>query len=275
MMKPTLNILVFGEILFDVCEQDARLGGAPLNLAVHLHRLGAETTLISAVGQDRPGDDAIRKIADEGIDTGRIARVSHPTGRVNVTLDKAKIPSYCFLPECAWDFIPVPSAIPVTPDLFCFGTLAQRGEVSRGTLRTLLAGLECKKFCDVNLRQNFYSKSILEESLAVSDLAKLNDEELEIIARLFNIEPHPEALAERFRLDTVILTLGPRGCEVWNAGNTIYAPACPAHVVSTVGAGDAFSAGFLFHFLSGSGLKAAAEEGNRLAAQVAALPGAF
>ncbi len=161
MMKPTLNILVFGEILFDVFEQDARLGGAPLNLAVHLHRLGAETTLISAVGQDRPGDDAIRKIADEGIDTGRIARVSHPTGRVNVTLDKAKIPSYCFLPECAWDFIPVPSDIPVTPDLFCFGTLAQRGEVSRGTLRTLLAGLECKKFCDVNLRQNFYSKSIL------------------------------------------------------------------------------------------------------------------
>ena len=138
MMKPTLNILVFGEILFDVFEQDARLGGAPLNLAVHLHRLGAETTLISAVGQDRPGDDAIRKIADEGIDTGRIARVSHPTGRVNVTLDKAKIPSYCFLPECAWDFIPVPSDIPVTPDLFCFGTLAQRGEEFKEQVQQIL-----------------------------------------------------------------------------------------------------------------------------------------
>ena len=274
-MKQQLKILLFGEVLFDVFDDGARLGGAPLNLAVHLHRLGAEATLVSAVGTDDPGDDALREIAREGVDTSLIARIPHPTGSVRVTLDESRIPSYRFLSDCAYDFIPVPETDLSSFDLFCFGTLAQRAATSRETLRKLLAGLSCKVFCDVNLRQNFYSKSILEESLAVSDLAKLNDEELEIIARLFNIEPHPEALAERFRLDTVILTLGPRGCEVWNAGNTIYAPACPAHVVSTVGAGDAFSAGFLFHFLSGSGLKAAAEEGNRLAAQVAALPGAF
>ncbi len=274
-MKPPWKILLFGEILFDVFDDGARLGGAPLNLAVHLHRLGAETTLISAVGEDELGNRALREITREGVDTSGIARTSQPTGSVKVILDKAKIPSYHFLPGCAFDFIPMPEINPDEFNLFCFGTLAQREVASRTTLRKLLAALSCKVFCDVNLRQNFFSREILADSLANSNLAKLNEEELEIIARLFELKPDPGAIAERFQLETVILTLGPKGCEVWNKGETISSPACPAQVVSTVGAGDAFSAGFLFHFLSGEGVKAAADAGNRLAAQVATLPGAF
>ena len=274
-MKQQLKILLFGEVLFDVFDDGARLGGAPLNLAVHLHRLGAEATLVSAVGTDDPGDDALREIAREGVDTSLIARIPHPTGSVRVTLDESRIPSYRFLSDCAYDFIPVPETDLSSFDLFCFGTLAQRAATSRETLRKLLAGLSCKVFCDVNLRQNFYSKEILDHSLSASGTAKLNEEELEIIARLFELQPTPAAVAERFGLETVILTLGPQGCEIWNKGETILSPACPARVVSTVGAGDAFSAGFLYHILSGSGIETAAQAGNRLAAQVAALPGAF
>ena len=274
-MKSKLNILLFGEVLYDVFPDGARLGGAPLNLAVHLHRLGANAKLISAVGEDEFGDRALREITRQALDSSLIARVPHPTGSVRVTLNEAKIPAYWFLPDCAYDFIPLPESKPSAYDLFCFGTLAQRGEVSHETLKKLLAELSCTIFCDVNLRQNFYSKKTLEESLHVSHLAKLNDEELEIISNLFGIAPHPGAVAERFKLETVILTLGPKGCEIWSNGKITTSPACPAQVVSTVGAGDAFSAGFLFHFLSGDGIEEAAAAGNRLAAKVASQSGAF
>ena len=274
-MNRPLKVLLFGEVLFDVFPDGARLGGAPLNLAIHLHRLGAEAMLLSAVGEDELGDRALREIVRQGVDTTRIVRVPRPTGSVKVTLDEAKIPSYCFLSDCAYDFIPRPEMDFSGFDLFCFGTLAQRGASSRSTLRKIFPGISCKIFCDVNLRQNFYSKEILEESLRISHLAKLNDEELEVISRLFGIAPQLDAVAERFQLETVILTLGPQGCEVWNEGRSVFSPACPAEVVSTVGAGDAFSAGFLYHYLSGSGIEIAAQAGNQLAAKVASLPGTF
>lgn len=274
-MEKQLRILSFGEVLFDVFEDGARLGGAPLNLAVHLHRLGVEASLVSAVGQDTLGDVAIQEIVREGLPTDHIARVPQPTGTVTVTLDEAKVPAYNFLRNCAYDYIPVPKMDLSELDLFCFGTLAQRGEASRGTLRKLLGEVTCKIFCDVNLRQDFYSKEILEHSLSAADLVKLNDDELPVIASLFGLEPAGSAVAERFGLETVILTLGPDGCEIWDGGKTFVSPAYPAEVVSTVGAGDAFSAGFLFHCLSGHRVEIAAAEGNRLAAEVAAIPGAF
>ena len=285
-MAKTLNLVKMknlvtgiGEALWDMLPEGRKIGGAPANFAYHVSQFGLEGRVASAVGRDDLGREILDTFREKGLKC-LVETVPYPTGTVSVTLEGDGIPRYDIKEGAAWDNIPYTPALEALASesrAVCFGSLAQRGAVSRKTIGRFLDAMpdDALKIFDVNLRQNFYSKSILEESLAVSDLAKLNDEELEIIARLFNIEPHPEALAERFRLDTVILTLGPRGCEVWNAGNIIYAPACPAHVVSTVGAGDAFSAGFLFHFLSGSGLKAAAEEGNRLAAQVAALPGAF
>jgi len=271
----SLKIISFGEVLFDVFDDEARLGGAPLNLAVHLYRLGAKSLLISAVGQDASGDAAIRQIANEGLSTADIARVPQPTGTVTVTLDQAKVATYSFLSNCAYDYIPEPHQEMTDLDLFCFGTLAQRGEVSHHTLFKLLDKISCRIFCDVNLRQNFYSKNILEDSLHAANLVKLNEEELPIIASMFAIEPESGALAKRFDLEAVILTLGPNGCRIWHKGNHFSSLAHPAKVVSTVGAGDAFSAGFLYHFLSGHSVETAAEEGNHLAAKVAAITGAF
>mgnify|MGYP000873581710 CR=1 FL=1 len=269
------EIISFGEVLFDMFEEGAHLGGAPLNLAVHLRRLGARVQLISAVGRDELGDKAIGRIKQEGLSTASIARVPQPTGTVTVTLDRAKVPSYRFLSDCAYDFIPEPETLLETPDLFCFGTLAQRGEASRNTLASLIRKMNCRIFCDVNLRQNFYSREILEQSLDAADLVKLNEEELATIASLFGIVPDCAALAERFRLETIILTLGPKGCEIHQGGRSFSSPAHPAEIVSTVGAGDAFSAGFLSSMLAGDAMETAATKANRLAAEVASIPGAF
>ena len=168
-----LRIVSFGEVLFDIFDDGARLGGAPLRRAVHLHRLGVESLLVSAVGQDTLGDVAIQEIAREGLPVDHVARVPQPTGSVTVSLNEAKVPAYRFLRDCAYDYIPVPKLDLSELDLFCFGTLAQRGEASRSTLRRLLSGIRCRVFCDVNLRQDFYSKEILEHSLAAADVGSL------------------------------------------------------------------------------------------------------
>ena len=269
------RIISFGEILFDVFEDGAHLGGAPLNLAVHLHRLGAQVQLISAVGEDELGDKAIRQIIREGLSASCIARIPQPTGTVTVGLNQAKVPSYRFLSDCAYDCIPEPGMKLENPDLFCFGTLAQRGEVSRNTLTKLLKTVSCRVFCDVNLRQNFYSREILERSLDAADLVKLNEDELPVIASLFKIVPDCAVLAERFCLETVILTLGPEGCQIHHQGRSFSSPAWPTQIVSTVGAGDAFSAAFLSSILSGDPIETAAVKGNRLAAEVASIASAF
>ncbi len=270
-----LQIYSFGEVLFDLLPDGPHLGGAPLNLAVHLHQLGVETHLISAVGDDPLGTAALAGIVEQGLSTEYVATVPQPTGTVAVTLDAAKVPTYHFSENSAYDNIPVPVLADRTADLFCFGTLAQRNDISRATLKQLLSSINAPVFCDVNLRGNYYSKEILEESLNAANIVKLNEDELPCIAALFGFPSECGAFAERFQVETVILTLGPAGCLVLSDGHEVRSPAFPAKVVSTVGAGDSFSAAFLYHLLSGHGVEEAAAAGNRLAAEVASRPGAF
>ncbi len=269
------RIVTFGEILFDVFPDGAHLGGAPLNLSVHLHRQGAEVQVISAVGADEYGRQALAELRRQGLSTDAVATLDLPTGAVMIELDERKVPAYRFLEDCAYDHIPVPDALWRQADLFCFGTLSQRASESRGALRKILEQVSAPVFCDVNLRQQFFSKSLLQDSLLSTDWLKLNDEELPVIAELFGIPAEVEALAERFSLSLVIETLGPRGCEVWHAGKRIHSPAVPATIVSTVGAGDAFSAAFLYAWLTGHTMEEAATAGNLLAAKVAGQTGAF
>ena len=233
------RVVSFGEILFDVIEGVPCLGGAPLNLAVHLHRQGAETTLISAVGADPLGRSALKQIQEFGLDTGSIAVLEKfPTGTVTVSLDERKVASYQFASDTAYDHIPVPE-FKGEVDLLCFGTLAQRSEESRTALARLRKSMDCLFFYDVNLRQNFYSKEIVGESLESADVVKLNEED-----------------------------------DLYAEGRIIHSPAYPVKVVSTVGAGDSFSAAFLYRWLTGETLEKALEAGNRLAAEVAGHKGA-
>ncbi len=275
-MTRSVSAVIFGEILFDVFPDGAHLGGAPLNLSVHLHRQGASVRLISAVGADELGSSALAEIERQGLSAHSIARLpSYPTGRVDITLSETKIPTYRFTSDCAYDHIPVPPDYSPSGDLFCFGTLAQRGEESRRTLFSLLEHWNGRVFCDVNLRQNFYSPEILERSLEASDWIKLNDEELPVLAKCFGLPPKRSALAERFNLEIVLETLGPKGCMVLHRDREYFSASVPAPVVSTVGAGDSFSAAFLYHMLNGSDAQTAADAGNLLASKIVAQTGAF
>ncbi len=269
------RVVSFGEILFDVIGGVPYLGGAPLNLAAHLRKQGAETTLISAVGNDPLGRDALGQIGKLGLDTGTIAVLDgFPTGTVTVLLDERKVAAYDFAMDTAYDHIPVPE-FDTEVDLFCFGTLAQRSPESRGTLTRLRKMLDCLFFYDVNLRQDFYSKEIIEESLYSADIVKLNEDEFPVLAAMFGLPDDPEELRRRFGLQMVLLTLGPEGCDLYSSGGVIHSPAVPVKVVSTVGAGDSFSAAFLYHYLTGSTLNEALTAGNLLAAKIAGQKGAI
>ena len=274
-MKNKISIVSFGEILYDVFPDQSHLGGAPLNFAVHLHRLGVDVQLISAVGNDIPGKRAVERISAIGLDTSAIAQLDIPTGKVTVTLDDKMIPSYIFDSDSAYDHIQVPENFKFDADLLCFGTLAQRNADSRNSLNNLLEKFQGKVFCDVNLRQKFYSKELLFDSLRASNMVKVNEDELPEIAAFFDIEATPQALAEKFDLEMIIFTKGAAGCEIWYKGNNYCASAPQTTVISTVGAGDAFSAGFLASFLKDQNIPLAIQSANRKAAEVLALEGAF
>ena len=266
-------IVSFGEILFDVIEGNPHLGGAPLNLAVQLKRQGADASIISSVGRDPLGDTVFSALEQYGMDTAYVHRSDYPTGSVTVTLDDAKVPCYKFLNDCAYDHIETDYS--GNPDLFCYGTLSQRSEVSRSTLHRLWDSLQTRFFYDVNLRQDFYSKERIRESLLHADIVKINDEEFRVLCQLFDLPSEPSAMTDRFGLDVLILTMGPDGCRVSSKGRTVHSPAVPVKVVSTVGSGDAFSAAFLYHYLKGEDLPVCADAGNALAAKVAGQAGAI
>ena len=272
-MKKIPVIVSFGEILFDVIDGEPHLGGAPLNLAVQLKRQGADASIISSVGRDALGDAVFAALEQFGMSAGHVRRSDYPTGTVTVTLDAAKVPHYDFLGDCAYDHIETDYR--GTPDLFCYGTLSQRAEVSRATLHRLWDSLETTFFYDVNLRRNFYSKELILDSLLHADIVKINDEEFRVLCELFGLSPEPDAMTDRFGLDVLIQTLGPDGCEVCSKGRVVRSPAVPVKVVSTVGSGDAFSAAFLYHYLNGEDLRVCADAGNALAAEVAGRPGAI
>ena len=272
-MTSVPNIVSFGEILFDLIEGEPHLGGAPLNQAVQLKRLGADASIISAVGRDRLGDAVFSALEQYGMSSQYVRRCDYPTGTVSVTLDAEKVPRYDFLDNCAYDHIS--TEYRGKPDLFCYGTLSQRSEESRATLHRLWNELDTTFFYDVNLRQDFYSAERIRESMVRADIVKINDDEFRVLSELFAIPAEPSAMAACFGLDTLILTLGPDGCLVTSRGRTVHSSAVPVKVVSTVGSGDAFSAAFLFHYLKGEDLQLCADAGNALAARVAGQQGAI
>ena len=271
-----MDVVVFGEILWDVIDGIPHLGGAPFNFAAHAARLGLKTAMVSAVGHDELGTKAIAAAKRFGVDVSFVERhPSLPTGIVNVTLSGG-IPSYEIVRPVAWDEISGDSAADaasVPPKVFYFGTLAQRSPVSAATFRRLLGAFEPSLvFFDVNLRQDWWSKALVLECLEPVDILKVNDEEMKTLG--FS----PEALFSRFpRLKAVVETRGAEGCRVASREEAAFdSPAiCDGPVVDTVGAGDSFSAAFIAAILRGENIKAAAEAGNCLAGKVAARAGAI
>lgn len=281
-----MRTLCFGEILFDEIEGVLHLGGAPFNLAAHLAKLGTESYMVSSVGADKPGQDALQKAKELGVKTDFIQiDEQHQTGLVKVKVDEKGIPSYDIIEDTAYDNIQLGNdqlekmSNPEF-DCLCFGTLVQRNAVSRNALNALLKNVQAKQvFYDLNLRQNYFSKEIIKNSLERSSILKINDEEAEQLNELLYQEENDfrqlaHLLMKDFSLGVVIVTQGEQGCLAFSREQEVDIPGIKTKVADTVGAGDAFSASFLMEYLQGKDLKTACETANQLGAKVASQSGA-
>ena len=276
-------IVGIGEILWDMLPSGKALGGAPATFAYHARRLGMEGMAVSAIGHDALGEEIVDTLEAHSLPY-HLDRVDYPTGTVQVTLDAKGVPQYEIKKGVAWDNIPYSkelAAIAAECRAVCFGSLAQRSMVSRKTIGWFLDAVpaDCLKVFDINLRQDYYGKEVLKESLRRCDILKINDEEIRTVAALFGLEGDDaavcRALIARYSLKLVILTKGACGSEVITAKETIPQAAGKADVVDTVGAGDAFTAAFVVGYLRGDSLAEAQRLASDTAAYVCSCKGAM
>ena len=283
--QPAPVIVGAGEVLWDVFPDGEHFGGAPANVTVHAAGLGAEAFMVSAVGTDARGDEALKRLGGFGVDCSAVARLpDRPTGVVRVSVDAAGLPSYDIAAGSAWDSVPWSAAVERVAqraDAICFGTLAQRSSVSRATIRRAVAATRehVWRLFDVNLRQSFYDADVLAASLDLANAVKLNQEELPAVARFCGIESMPpvkqlRALCERFGLRLAALTRGASGSLLVSPRGVWGAAAPHTRVADTVGAGDAFSAALLVGVLAGRPMDEVNRRANAVAAYVCSQPGA-
>ena len=268
-------IVGLGEILFDVLPSGSQLGGAPANFAYHAGQHGLHSVAVSAVGKDMLGDEALR-LLDEKHLKYVMPRVDFPTGTVQVELDKEGVPTYDIKQGVAWDNIPFTDDIKevaVNAGAVCWGSLAQRNEVSRKMIYDFLDHTpdDCLKIFDINLRQNFYTKEVICESLKRCNVLKINDEELVTIGRLFG---YPGLDIEN-KLDMLVLTCGVNGSYVFAPGEQSFQETPKVEVADTVGAGDSFTGTFCASILKGKSIKEAHELAVKVSAYVCTQNGAM
>lgn len=277
-------IVGLGEILWDCLPTGKKLGGAPANFAYHVSRLGLKGIVASAVGNDSLGDEAISELESHAVPYC-IERVKEATGTVLVSLDKKGVPSYDIRQGVAWDnirFSPKLKALAAETAAVCFGSLAQRNNKSRKTIRQFLESVpaDSLKIFDINIRQDYYSLKLIEESLHMSDILKINDEEISLLAKLAGIPGRSfdemcRVIMYRYGLDMIILTCGEAGSYIFSPRQKNYMETPKVEVVDTVGAGDAFTAAFVAAILLGKSVEEAHEAAVKLSAFVCTQKGAM
>lgn len=269
------NIVVgLGEILWDVFPERKVLGGAPANFAYHISQFGFNGYTISSIGEDLLGKEILSSLEDKKLNY-LIETTDYPTGTVQVTLNKSGVPQYEICENVAWDNIPFTTRIEnlaKNTRTACFGSLAQRSTVSRETIRKFLAAMpdDSIKIFDINLRLNYYTKEIIEESLKIANMMKINEEEVLKVAMLFEWDGEEQDICKRllkeYNLDILILTKGTDGSFVFTPRQTSYLSTPKIHVSDTVGAGDSFTAAFVAAYLHGERI----EDAHQLAVEVSA-----
>jgi fructokinase len=289
-MSNPLTVVGLGEALWDVLPGGKVLGGAPLNVACHVHNLlgavGGESVVAGRVGIDPLGDEVVRDLSRRGMTADCVQRdTDHPTSTVNVTLAGGQ-PSYTFTDDIAWDHLeltPEWAELARRCNAVCFGTLAQRSPKSRRVIWEFLdAAPQALRLFDVNLRQSFFDRESIVEGCRRATIVKLNDEELDTIARMLDLPAGTQhdrlaRLRDRLKLEAVVFTRGKRGTLVVHRDG-VEDPAPldypPAANADSVGAGDACSAGIIAGWLLGWSPARTAKLANCLGAYVASQPGA-
>jgi fructokinase len=286
MKAEPFKIVGLGELLWDLLPAGKQLGGAPANFAYITTLLGDEGIAASCVGSDDLGDEAIRRLKQLGVSTTFIQRdTDHPTGKVNVKLDRTGQPSFEICAPVAWDFLKWTAqwqTLAEQADAVCFGSLAQRSAVSRSTICCFLDAtpVQTLRVFDVNLRQNFYTKEILSNSMQRARIAKLNHDEVPRVMQLLGFEPRDvESSAQRllslYNLELVCVTRGQAGSLLVRQDACCQHPGFPVKVRDTIGAGDAFTAALVHEFLRRSSLDRMNAVANQIGAWVASEAGAM
>lgn len=279
-------IVGLGEALWDVLPEGKKIGGAPANFAYHVSQFGLKSLAVSAIGKDKLGEELLERFDENGLNC-HIPAVDYPTGTVQVEIDRAGIPQYSIKENVAWD------NIPFTPELeeiarntraVCFGSLAQRSVVSRTTILNFLDAMpkdeDTLKVFDINLRQGFYNKEIICESLRRCNILKINDEELVTVSRLkgypgIDLQDKCWILLGKYNLKMLILTCGVNGSYVFTLGSVSFKATPVVEVADTVGAGDSFTAAFLSSIIKGRSVEEAHETAVNTSAFVCTQNGAM
>lgn len=284
MSKSTPIMVGIGEVLWDLFPGGKQLGGAPANFAYHAHAQGAEAFIVSAAGDDDLGREIVETLQHLGLDTRFLQTVrNRPTGTVSVEVDAAGKPRYVIHENVAWDAITwdeTLTELALAADAVCLGTLAQRSFISRSTILAFVQHTkpECLRILDLNLRQQFYSRDLIDTSLQVCNVLKFNDEEWPAIAKMFELDPSvPEGIADlmkRYELRLVALTQGEEGSLLITPDEVDPQPGQKVQVADTVGAGDAFTASLAIGLLRGEPLSKVHARAAEIAAYVCTQPGA-
>ncbi|MDE6300861.1 MAG: carbohydrate kinase [Muribaculaceae bacterium] len=279
-------VVGMGEALWDVLPEGKKIGGAPANFAYHVSQFGLPGCAVSAVGDD-PNGIEIRQVFDERNLNSILETVPYPTGTVQVEIDQAGIPQYDIKENVAWDNIPYTARLGQLAErtkAVCFGSLAQRNVVSRNTINRFLDAMpqtpETLVVFDVNLRQGFYNKEILCNSMERCNILKINDEELVTVSRMFgypgiDLQDKCWILLGKYNLRMLILTCGINGSYVFTPGKVSFQPTPHVDVADTVGAGDSFTAAFIASILKGKSVEEAHRKAVETSAFVCTQPGAM
>lgn len=280
-------IVGIGELLWDIFPDGKKLGGAPSNFAYHVSQLGMNGLSVSAVGKDELGSEALFAL-DENKLSYHADRVDFPTGTVIVSLDGRGKPEYEIIRDVAWDNIPYTTELEFIAGqtrAVCFGTLAQRSGVTAGTISRFLdampGGKNTYRIFDVNLRQNYYTREMIDSSLRRCNVLKLNDEEIPVVAGMsgcggdMSVGDMCGEIMAAYGIEIIILTCGAEGSYVFSPGNTIFRNSPRVVIADTVGAGDSFTAAFISALIRGRTLEYAHELAVEVSAYVCTRPGAM
>lgn len=288
-------VIGLGEALFDCLPTGRKLGGAPANFAYHVSQFGFDSCAISAIGDDELGQEIIDTFDKVGLHYC-LPKVDFPTGTVQVTLNDKGIPQYEICLGVAWDNIPLTEellSMAKEAKAVCFGSLAQRSATSRATINAMLEAMpaDTLKVFDINLRQQWYNREIIENSLHHCNILKINDEELDIVApMLLSIKTDPSALIaqdkektlrvcraliELYELRLLILTCGTNGSYVITKDACSFVETPKVEVADTVGAGDSFTGAFIAKLLQGADITQAHEIAVKVSAFVCTQSGAM
>lgn len=280
----TYHVAGIGEILWDRFPDGDRLGGAPANFAFHAGQLGATSRIISRIGRDADGDRLAGLLEERDLSGDYLQRDPvYPTGIVRVELNQGQ-PSYVIESPVAWDYLELTDELKSFAsrlDAICFGTLAQRNAASRGTIQEIirLTSPNTLRVFDINLRQDFYTREIVEFGLSQASVVKCNDEEVSRLAELCGWQRRTEVVVseifKNYPVQWIAITKGAEGCEIHARDKMVRAVAPTVNCVDAVGAGDAFSAALVMGLLANRPLDEIACHANRVGAYVASQPGAM